>query len=175
MTIYQLIVGSIALGIMGSAPVAYSADSYIQINGNLTSNTCAVSTDSQNKTVDMGTVATKQFLAASHALAPVRFALVLENCGAAVSSVSTTFTGSADQDDATLLALNSESTATNVGIAILDKERNRIPLGSASEQYPLTASASSVQMVFYGQYVATQNSVTAGTANGDVTFTLSYQ
>ncbi|MFP1744306.1 fimbrial protein [Lonsdalea quercina] len=176
MTIYRVILGSVALSIMAGSPVASAYDSYIQINGNLTSNTCSVSTASQDKTVNLGSVATKQFFeGGSRALTPVRFTLDLENCGASATAVSTTFTGTANKDDATLLALNSSSTATNVGIAILDKDRNRISLGNASEQYALTASASSVQLVFYGQYVATQSSVTAGTANGDATFTLTYQ
>lgn len=175
MTNYRLFLGVVGMGIVFCAPVIYAADAYIQINGNLLSNTCAVSTDSQTKTVNMGSWATRQFSAVSRELLPVRFSINLESCGEAVSSVSTTFSGIADTDDPTLLALNTESTASHLGIAILDKDRNRIPLGNASEQYPLTAGVSDAQLVFYGQYVATQDSVTAGSANGDATFTLNYQ
>lgn len=147
----------------------------MRLTATLVSNSCAVSVASQEQTVNMGTLASKQFSAGKAAADPVRFTINLERCGSAVSSVSTTFSGSADASDATLLALNSESTAAHVGIAILDKDRHRIPIGNGSEQYPLTAGVSDAQLVFYGQYVATQNGVTAGSANGDATFTLTYQ
>ncbi|MFE8047142.1 fimbrial protein [Brenneria goodwinii] len=147
----------------------------MQLTATLVSNSCSVSVVSQEQTVNMGTLATKAFSAGKAGAPPVRFAINLENCGSAVSSVSATFSGAADANDATLLALNADSIATHVAIAILDKDRNRIPLGNASEQYPLTAGVSDAQLVFYGQYVATQDSVTAGSANGDATFTLNYQ
>ncbi|AXW87578.1 hypothetical protein AU509_10600 [Lonsdalea britannica] len=75
----------------------------------------------------------------------------------------------ANSSDSTLPALNSASSATNLSIAILDKDRNRIPLGQNSELYALTSNTN----VFYGQYVAT-GGVTPGSANGDATYTLNY-
>ncbi|QTF09170.1 type 1 fimbrial protein [Brenneria izadpanahii] len=147
----------------------------MQLTATLVSNSCSVSVASQEQTVNMGTLATKAFSEGKPGASPVRFAINLESCGSAVSSVSATFSGTADANDSTLLALSADSSATHVGIAILDKDRNRIPLGNASEQYPLTAGVDSAQLVFYGQYVATQNDVTPGSANGDATFTLTYQ
>ncbi|AXW86077.1 hypothetical protein AU512_12285 [Lonsdalea iberica] len=165
-----------AVGLWGCLPSARAdlGSTNLQFSATLLSNSCAVSVGSQEQTVNMGTLATKQFAVNKTGAAPVRFVVNLESCGSAASSVTATFSGTADTNDSTLLALNSGSTATHVGIAILDKDRQRIPLGNASEQYPLTAGASNAQLVFYGQYIATQSSVTAGTANGDVTFTLNY-
>ncbi|WP_223881697.1 fimbrial protein [Affinibrenneria salicis] len=147
----------------------------MQLTATLVSNSCSVSVDSQEQTVNMGTLATKQFAVSKTGATPVRFVINLESCGSAVTSVSATFSGTTDADDSTLLALSTDSSASHVGVAILDKDRNRLSIGNASEQYPLTAGASNAQLVFFGQYVATQDSVTAGSANGDVTFTLNYQ
>ncbi|MDX5627702.1 MULTISPECIES: fimbrial protein [unclassified Brenneria] len=168
---------ALAAGLWGGLFSAHAelGSTNMRLTATLVSNSCAVSVASQEQTVNMGTLAAKQFSAGKAGADPVRFAVNLERCGSAVSSVSATFSGTADANDSTLLALNSESTAAHVGIAILDKDRNRIPLGGASEQYPLTAGVSNAQLVFYGQYVATQDSVTAGSANGDATFTLTYQ
>ncbi|MFP1762312.1 fimbrial protein [Lonsdalea quercina] len=85
------------------------------------------------------------------------------------------FSGTANNNDSTLLALNSASTATNLGIAILDKDCNRILLGHNSERYTFTSSASSASRLFYSQYVSIGCSVTPESANGDATFTLNDQ
>ncbi|MCG8710759.1 fimbrial protein [Brenneria sp. 4F2] len=168
---------SLMLGLWCSLPSAQAelGTTNMQLTATLVSNSCSVSVASQEQTVNMGILATKAFSAGKAGADPVRFNINLESCGSAVSSVSATFSGTADANDATLLALNADSVATHVGIAILDKDRNRIPIGNASEQYPLTAGVSNAQLVFYGQYVATQNNVTPGSANGDATFTLNYE
>ncbi|NLU17061.1 MAG: fimbrial protein [Serratia liquefaciens] len=147
----------------------------LSMTATLVANSCEVSPDSKDKTVDMGTWASKQF-ASTPTLPPVRFTLNLENCGAGASNVAVTFNGTADTSDSTLLALNSGGgAATKVGIAILDKDRNRIPLGQPGPLMPLTPNAANVSLVFYSQYVATGGQVTTGAANADATFTLDYQ
>ncbi|MDL4454798.1 fimbrial protein [Klebsiella michiganensis] len=164
------------IGVFCVVPRGEAADVTVQVVGNLVANSCTVSPDSKNKTVDMGTWATKQFVATPLGVPPVRFVLNLENCGGAVSGVKVSFTSTPDKDDNTLLALNTGAgAATNLGIAILDKDKNRIPLGKPSSVYSITPGAASVPMVFYGQYVATVGRVTPGTANADATFTLDYQ
>ncbi|MEE3652708.1 MULTISPECIES: fimbrial protein [unclassified Brenneria] len=169
--------GLLASAILCCAPAAHAdlGMSNIQLTATLVANGCSVSVGSQEQTVDMGTRASKQFTAGNRSAPPVRFVINLESCGPATSGVETVFNGNIDGDDGTLLALSSDSTAANLGIAILDKDYQRIPIGQGSTVYPLTASAGSAQLVFYGQYVATKNNVTPGTANGDVTFTLNYQ
>ncbi|MDK1705088.1 fimbrial protein [Serratia rubidaea] len=172
--------GMILSAVLAVAAPAAHADlgvTNMSITATLVANTCTVSADSKDKTVDMGTWATKQFAATPKGVPPVRFVLNLENCGGAASGVAVSFNGTADKDDNSLLALNTGSgAATNLGIAILDKDRNRIPLGEDSNVYPISAGATSVPLVFYGQYVASNGKkVTPGTGNADATFTLNYQ
>lgn len=148
----------------------------VQMTTTIVANSCSVSQASQEQTVDLGNWAAKQFATTGETSKAKQFLINLESCGAAATGVQVMFSGTANSSDSTLLALNSASGATNLGIAILDKDRNRIPLGQNSELYTLSGSSSnSASLVFYGQYVATGGSVTPGSANGDATFTLNYQ
>ncbi|WP_121572913.1 fimbrial protein [Brenneria alni] len=149
--------------------------SNMELRVTILANSCNVSQDSQSQTVDLGTWASRQFAATPQSPVPTRFVVTLENCGAAAAGVEVTFNGGGDTVDNTLLALSQDSTATNLAVAILDEERNRIAIGQASQVYALAANAQSVPLVFYGQYVATGGPVTAGSANADATFTLTYQ
>ncbi|MEC5317762.1 fimbrial protein [Brenneria populi subsp. brevivirga] len=167
--------GALLLAALAPAAQADLGLSNIQLTVTLLANSCIVSQDSANQTVDLGSWASKQFIGESKSPQPTRFIITLQDCGAAASGVQVTFTGTQDAQDSSLLALSSDSTATNVAVAILDKDRNRIPLGQASEVYTLSANSNSEQLAFYGQYVRTGAAVTPGSANADATFTLNYQ
>lgn len=154
-----------------------AADVLIQINGTVVSSGCSVATGTAEQYVDLGRWPTSQFTEGT-TTGPVAFTINLENCNGAsskISGVSVAFSGAPDTANSNLLALNGDSTASNVGIAILDEDKNIITPGEASEVYPLETDSSTATLVFYGQYVATANNVTAGTANSDATFTLTYQ
>lgn len=146
------------------------------LTATLVNSGCVTSMDSKSITVDMKTVAVKDFSLHKQPL-PIRFAINLEKCTVETTGVVTTFSGTADANDNTLLALNGGSTAKNVGIAILDNQGNRIPINQASTFYPLKISSNmeKTSLVFYGQYVATGEVITPGIANADATFTFEYQ
>ncbi|MDX5627704.1 MULTISPECIES: fimbrial protein [unclassified Brenneria] len=163
------------LVILAPSALADLGLSNVQLTVTVLANSCVVSQDSVNKTVDLGNWASKQFIGAQQSPYPTRFQITLEDCGAATTGVQVTFTGTQDANDSTLLALNSDSTAANVAVAILDKDRNRIAIGQPSEVYALTAGGGNQPLTFYGQYVRTGAAVTPGSANADATFTLSYQ
>lgn len=146
----------------------------LQLSATLLANSCSVSTETQEQTVNLGTWPSKQFSGGAQSSTPTRFEIVLENCGAAASGVEVTFYGSTPATDSSLLALNASSSATNVAVAILDSERRRLALGQPTPVYALSANVSRVPLVFYGQYVAI-GTPTVGSANADATFTLTYQ
>ncbi|CAI2534535.1 fimbrial-like adhesin protein SfmF [Serratia ficaria] len=157
-----------------SAPRAELGKINLIMTATLVSNACTVSTDSKYKTVNMGRWAAKQFSVNRQSLPPVPFTINLENCGPAASGVSVTFNGVPDSEDPSLLSISGPGAAKNVGIAILDHQKNRIPLRDASNIYMVHPN-DSVALNFYGQYVATATPVTPGTANAEATFSLSYQ
>ncbi|MEM8317645.1 fimbrial protein, partial [Morganella morganii] len=70
--------------------------------------------------------------------------------------------------------LDAASTATNIGISVLDRNKDVIKPNTETIVYPLRPDATNIPLVFYAQYVATANSVGAGTANSQATFTLEY-
>ncbi|QZY66611.1 type 1 fimbrial protein (plasmid) [Providencia rettgeri] len=146
----------------------------LYMRATLVSNACSVSTDSINKTVSLGVWATKQFVETPTPVPLVRFTINLEDCGPAVSGVKLSWNGTAHASNNELFALTSGSTATNVGVELLDWNRKRIAPGYTTPVYGLTANASRVSIPFYTRYVRAGGSVTAGTANSMATFTLEY-
>jgi minor fimbrial subunit len=153
--------------------LAQAYDGTVNVTGNILNNTCAVSAGSQQQTVQMGSVASKQFYQVGSSSPPQRFTIELEKCGSAASAVAVKFYGTTDSKNADLLALTTGG-ATGLAIALLDSKQQLIPMASASEQYPLTAGAATASLVFYAQYTATASSVSAGNANATATFTLTY-
>lgn len=134
---------------------------------------CALSTESMNKTVNLGTWAAKQFVETPSVLPLTRFTINLEDCGP-TPGVKVRWNGTPDTRNSGLFALTAGSTATNVGIELLDWNRNRIPPGYITSVFAFEENASSVSIPFYVRYVRTGGAVTAGTANSMAIFTLDY-
>lgn len=154
---------------------AQAHDGQINITGTIQSNTCIVDTDSQNMTVDMRNVASKQFYQAGATAAAQSFVIKLVKCGDAATAVSVTFNGTVDGRDNRLLAIDKGSAAaTGMGIAILDLNRQIVPLNTQSINYPLTPGAQSVNLSFFAEYMANGDTVKAGDANATATFLLNY-
>lgn len=146
----------------------------IRISATIVDSTCTVSIDSTNQVVNLGVWASRQFFAGPNAATtPVPFAILLQKCGPAATGVKVNFNGTIDPNDNELFALNDSSTATSVGVAILDRNRQRIAPNSQSISYALTNTAD-VPLQFYAQYVATNNSIQPGTANTESVFELEY-
>ncbi|MHA0863595.1 fimbrial protein [Enterobacter wuhouensis] len=88
-----------------------------------------------------------------------------------------TFSGTADADNADLLALSDTSgaggMASGVGIEILDPNKKPVALNSLSDEIPLTAGDNA--LTFYLRYKATQIPVSPGNASSIMYFDLVYQ
>jgi minor fimbrial subunit len=164
------------LSVMSVSPQALADLGQINLimRATLVSNACSVSAGSANQTVNLGTWAVKQFVETPQPLPLIRFTINLVDCGPAASGVKVTFNGIQDTNNNQLFKLNAGSTASRVGVAILDRNRNRIPPGWTSIPTQLTGNATNVPLVFFAQYVATGGVVTAGSANADATFTMEY-
>ncbi|MGJ3356010.1 fimbrial protein [Providencia sp. Je.9.19] len=147
----------------------------LRINATIVSNTCTVNLSSKNQTIDLGVWASRQFFSGINPVTtPVPFTILLENCGPAAREVKLFFDGNTDSQNNELFALNSNSTAENVGIAILDKNNQRITPKSYSIPHVITNEVQ-IPLQFYAQYVATGNSVQPGSANTEVTFEMTYE
>lgn len=161
--------------ILSASAQVKASDGQINITGSINSNTCIVDSDSENMTVDMGNVASKQFYRAGATAAAQLFVIKLVKCGGTASGVSVTFNGTLDRRDSRLLAIDGGSAAaTGMGIAILDLNRQIVPLNTKSVKYPLTPGLQSVNLSFFAEYMANGDKVKAGDANATATFVLNY-
>lgn len=144
------------------------------MKANLVSNACTITPGTMNQTVDLGTWAVKQFQETPRGVPPKQFFIELIDCGHLASGVKVKFSGTVDPVNNTLFKLDAGSTATNIGISILDRNKDVIKPYTETIVYPLRPGGTGISLVFYAQYVATANSVGAGTANSQATFTLEY-
>lgn len=150
-------------------------DGRVYVTGSITDNTCTLSPDSENITVDMGSVSNRQFYQAGAGAAYQSFSINLENCGSTASGVTVSFSGAADSLNPDLLALAAGAgNASGVGIAFYNNDKSAIPLGDNSQMQALIGGQSVAHLNFYARYVADGNAVSAGAANASATFILTY-
>lgn len=157
---------------------AYAVDTVIAIRGYLKDNTCSVSVDSKDFTVDLMTNATKQLSRVGATTAPALFKVVFDKCGGSTTAVKVSYGGVSDNDNGTLLKLDGgSSAASGMGIQILDSNKNAIPLNSGTESLSWTKliAGQSNTLRFYACLMATRSPVTAGVVNATANFTLEFQ
>ena len=151
-------------------------DGRVYVTGTITDNTCTLSPDSQDMTVDMGAVSNRQFLHPGEGANWQSFVIDLQNCGATAIGVTVSFNGAANTYDHDLLALTpGAGAAAGIGIALYDHEKKAIPLGSESALIALSANQASAQLQFYARYIADGGAVMSGVANASATFILNYE
>ena len=113
---------------------AMAADGTIHFTGSITDQTCKIDTGSQNLPVNLGNVAQTALNGAKGMrAAPTQFTINVSECPETVTGANVKFDGTSDNNDQSLLALDSGTgIATGVGIQIADKNGTAIPLHSAS-------------------------------------------
>lgn len=161
--------------LIGCISTANAHDGTVNISGTIQDNTCELAPDSQNKSVDMGTVAGSQFKRAGDFSPAKHFTLNLENCGPAASEATVTFSGSADSQNAELFAIEAGTdSASGLALGIYDSSGERIAPGETSAGIVLNPGQASVAMDFSARYVSVNDTVTAGSGNVTVTFVINY-
>lgn len=143
----------------------------IELRGNVVDFTCVAEAGDSDKTVPLGTWATKQLRPTGSTTSQVPFSLKLTGCPP--GSASITFSGKPDSKDSTLLALNGNSQASNVAVEIRDKDRSRLPLDQASQEVVVDAQGN-VTLQFFANYIATAEDPQPGVADADATFMINY-
>ncbi|MEB4675815.1 type 1 fimbrial protein [Enterobacteriaceae bacterium G50] len=149
------------------------AQGTLNLTGSITNTTCALSQESQDILVTLGSASLKQFTVKGATAQAKDFAIKLEDCGKGVTTVRVSFSGTPDNDDASVIALDAGG-ASGVGVQILDANMNPIKLTEASLPYPLEASPAEVTLKFNARYIATRLPITTGIANASGTFVFHY-
>ncbi|MDQ8934215.1 fimbrial protein [Acinetobacter rudis] len=157
------------------APLLH-ADPLVKVNlrfkAMIVDRTCTVSPESQNINVALGTWGTKNMMNVGDQTRPIPFTIRLSDCSA--KTVSLSFKGPQDSNNTQLLALSKDSTATNVAIQILDKDRQLLAIDTFTQPAVVDSTNKNIQLNFFANYFATRQNVTAGTANSTANFVLNY-
>ncbi|AQV98719.1 type 1 fimbrial protein [Cupriavidus necator] len=146
------------------------------VTGNPVFNELACTTP--NVTVNMGTHKNSEFTGAGSFTSSTGFSIALNNCPAGINLVkyqvdaATTILNPSNS----VVALDSASTAAGVGVQLLDDTGSVVPLGTAKTLSGYsTGTGGSYTIPLKARYYQTGATVTAGTANSAMTFTMTYQ
>ncbi|MBB6663258.1 fimbrial protein [Proteus mirabilis] len=153
---------------------ALAADGTIDFTGEIIDNACELAAGSDALKVNLGKVSKTALPSAGVTAAATKFTIKLINCPATVSTASVKFDAESYSGDDTVIALKQESgVATGVGIQITDDANTVVPLFTASKTYPLKEGVEN-NLDIRARYIAKTDSVTAGLANANATFTINY-
>ncbi|HID7801691.1 TPA: fimbrial protein [Proteus mirabilis] len=151
-----------------------AADGTIDFTGEIIDNACELAAGSDALKVNLGKVSKTALPSAGDTAAATKFTIKLINCPKTVSTASVKFDAQSYSGDDTVIALKQESgVATGVGIQITDDANTVVPLFTASKTYPLKEGVEN-NLDFRARYIAKTDSVTAGLANANATFTINY-
>lgn len=167
----------LALMVVASSVVGLSAanasDGQVHFTGSITADACTVNGGVAGPLeVELGTVASSAMAGVGTKSTPTKFTIALTACDASLTSAAVKFDGTSDSADETLLQLDSDSTATGVGIEIGEADGTPLPLYTASQSVPITSGAANLD--FVGRYKSTAAAPVAGSANGTSQFTVNY-
>lgn len=162
----------------------------INITGKVVNNTCSVTSGTATKNVKLPTVSSSQFTAEDQIVAKTQFQIGLENC--LVASANNGQTVRLFFSPANVAAFNqakgilnntyTPSTGTaagNVGVAILTKNSELIPVGKDIDQYTQTGDKETLVqgmmfLDYFAAYYSLSTSVTPGEVQASVTYSLAY-
>lgn len=160
-------------GIFYSTPLF--ADPVVRINLTLKATifeqTCVVSPGSEDITVALGTWMTRGMSNVAMRTQSIPFSIQLAGCTS--DTVAISFIGESDPTNVKYLRLSASSTAKNVAIEILDKDKKTLPLGTYSSIQNDTGSEN-IKLDFFANYISTGEKVIAGKANATANFLLEY-
>ncbi|ENV91985.1 fimbrial protein [Acinetobacter bereziniae] len=146
----------------------------IELSGNVTTVTCGVLNSEQDKYIHLGTIATKDLPSVGSQSKAIPIPFEMSNCPPN-GSVTITFEGVRDSDNAELLAIDDlVNKAENIAIEIRDQNKKRLALGKKSEEF-IVDSNGKVSTLFYANYIVTKAQAKAGLANANAQFSIEYQ
>ncbi|EIC85997.1 type 1 fimbrial major subunit FimA [Serratia sp. M24T3] len=152
----------------------------VHFTGQFVNAACAVSTDTADQTINLGQYRTASITAAGQTTTNIPFNIKLVNCDTTVATAaSIAFTGTPDEDNSTLFAVNAGGTnstaASGVGIQLLDSASNDLPPDGTTYSVAKTLTDGDNTIPFTARYKSTAATVTAGQADADATFVIQYQ
>lgn len=150
-------------------------DGTVHITGTILQNACTVKTNSIEVTLKDQYASV--FTAAGQTQSNKAFTIDLENCDSTIyKNIQARFEGTEDSYGNTVLA-NTAGTATGIGVQILDSTDTALAFNDESAwstQSTLADNQTEISLPFSSQFIATSNTVTAGSVDATATFYLQY-
>lgn len=158
------------------------------VTGTIIRSECVLPTTSKQITVPMGNISLSELKTTNDQSAHMQsFEIPLTNCVSVntankgnqkePSYVNLSLSGNAGSaivnSSSGVLGLNSQSTASGVGVQILQEGGAPMPLGKSVQMKKVTDGAMSIG--FDARYVKTNDAPTPGSANASATFTITYK
>lgn len=152
----------------------------VHFTGSVVDAPCIVDNDSTAATVNLGQVKTSTTAKTGSILGAAKpFTIHLSDCAQTTyTNAAVTFTGPTVSGKADQLAVNGggagSTTASGIAIQVLDNTGKAVPVdgSAASAAQKLTAADNYLQ--YSAQYIATADTITAGAANADANFNITY-
>lgn len=164
---------------MLSSPTQAAETGTVSFNGNIIATPCTVTTTNPN--VNLGEIpASSLHGAAKRRSVLVDFMIGISDCGANVTDSGVVVEFVSGSNPGGLVPLSPGATATGVGIRLLGKSDSVIELGTTiADNYSTKVDLSRIEVTsgsftFKAAYESTGSIVTPGTANGTVSFKLTY-
>ena len=152
----------------------------LEFTGTIVAQTCDVEISSVSQSIDLGQFSVEDFPATGTTTKFKPFNINLKNCSRGITGTKIWFTGTADSDDPSLLALtdtgmgNENMLASGIGVELLDEDQDDVSMNnSESVVYPLKAGRNTLS--FYIRYKSTRPVVTSGNATAVMYFDLQYE
>ena len=169
------------LSLVVLSPAAFAADGTITFTGTITTNTCKIdgaeSVGVANKSVNLGDVPASALATEGEVAGNQAFSLVLTDCSVGSNaSVAARFESLTLGTTDGYLALDATSTAENVRIGIYDTSGTIQPVNGIvpTSSYVTLGEDGDATLNYVAAYNSTGTPV-AGSANSQVSYTLSYQ
>lgn len=149
----------------------------VHFTGSLVDAPCSVDNDSASQTVKIGQFQTTKFDKTGATSAEKQFNIHLADCSVETyKNAQVSFSGSTVKGDDKKLSLNGDGSGSATGVAIQLKDNKGEILGLDGNQPSSAQSLSEGDsyLKFSAQYVSIADKVTAGKANSDVDFNITY-
>lgn len=169
-TIIEIPVGDIGYYSVGHLRVTYFRNATKMV---ITQQTCTVS----NINVPMGVQPASGFQGINTRMTPTDFAINLNNCPSGINSIKYRLdpTTTIINPTKSVVTLQSSSTASGVGVQILDASSNPLPLGVDNVFSGYAATGGNYSIPLKAAYYQTGYIAKGGSANTSLTFTMTYQ
>ncbi|AHG20871.1 hypothetical protein Z042_15620 [Chania multitudinisentens RB-25] len=149
----------------------------IELRGNIVNYSCVVAAESRNLSVELGSWPTRFLQGTAGGTPEVPFTLQLSGCPGE-KTLQVYFAGQSADGAAHLLGLSNDSTATNVGVALLNQNKEPLPpnaFGSSNTAVTTDANGNAT-LHYYARYavIAAASPIQAGSANASAALMIDY-